>query len=1068
MFVFVVLCRNVYSLVKQFDQQKQTIGALADVFDTKLELVRTDIVDRSTALIYQTEYEAIGRKSREILWFKGYYDLISLAKRLWRKSDSNASSTFGCDRPEEQMSNLIIEGIAHFKSIIVRLERKFNLDLRNTVDFSFLDTYEKNLYTTEDVYNGTDGVAEQRSSNEVTKYAMETIHALLISLGDLHRYFIDFNFNMPKISKDFAANYYFEAFKLNPKTGMAHNQLGTLLTGTNYDLDSIYHYLYSLVCPVPFELSDINVTKLFQANAKYLERIDSNDKVDAIGVRDFIARYILIVDVFFYDKDVSDFNALCHCMIVDFRKMLQSKRTLMSSDVLYKMIAILFFCLAKLKSIGSNKVHHLNAFLVAICAEMIAACTFKFEEYIAERGDQNDRFQQKYGRRFDGFERNVRAARDNHKRYLLEKNPDAKRALQAKMDNEINGDNKLSFESVESMPNAKSPPNRSESRTAGSSGRERDSDTAATKNSASSEPKSSGGGKKRAQHLRRRRKRLTSENSESDLSYFEDSGSEYEMDTDFSSDDDESVNANEDSWYSSENEGVDHENEDAAENGIGGKEMVSRRTEFKTLVRILMLNYLQAQPEASDCDDQTKFNDDSDGDDIVIESEEIIYLNGSKYAEANTEGSISEATKEISNNCDTVFDCFVKNLNKLNLLDGATKVDDDSTGANEQMLYHINEDNMASMSTSCDALNGQSGMPEKLRYKQKYNKIDPNIVIEFGEYDNSMKALKLLFDWLRVNGDILLSCYTTNPEFVDKIFALLNHLNIDIFTRKVFFERDGIEGDNVRENLRSLFDVRSSVPLTEDVLLKEFSIFDQCQHSLDWAMPLKLKITEKEEAILRVFKFVDFGFSLCKMKKFKYNFCSRNRMFIQLADSSGGQNGVAGNGMRPSKRNRTRGKREKRRRRNRSRNRGGGDRDPDRFNGHSESEFPRLCNEPEVSSNDGDDHDERKGGGLKKGYLKNRHSLAISKLQVDLNEKSGAANNGGKHEIMGKLWLQHEIEVLEAKMSKNQVIMTPYLIVDTNALVKNLTIVKNLVKAKKFVVLIPKAGKQPIRSLIEF
>lgn len=1052
-FRFFLFRRNVYCLVKQFDQHKQTIGALSDVFDAKLELLRTDIVDRSTLLIYQTEYEAIGRKSREILWFKGYYDLISVAKRLWRKNDGNGSS--GCDRPEEQMSNLIIEGIAHFKSIIVRLERKFNLDLRNTVDFSFLDTYEKNLYIAEDLSNGSAGGTEQRSSDEVTKYAMETIHALLISLGDLHRYFIDFNFNMPKISKDFAANYYFEAFKLNPKTGMAHNQLGTLLSGSTYDLDSIYHYLYSLVCPVPFELSDINVTKLFQANAKYLERIDSNDKLDAIGVRDFIARYILIVDVFFYDKDVSDFNGLCHCMIVDFRKMLQSKRSLMSSDVLYKVIAILFFCLAKLKAIGSNKVHHLNAFLVAICAEMIAACTTKLEQFIAERGNQNERFQQKYGLRFDEFERNVRAARDNHKRFLQDKDPDAKITIQAKLDN---GENKLSFESVES--NAKSPPNRCGSQTAGSSGRERDSDTAAAKNSASSEQKI-GGGKKKAQHLRRRRKRVSSENSDSDLSYFEDSGSEYDMDTDFSSGDDESVNGNDDSWYSSENEGDDQEDEGTAENGFDGNKLVSGSGSLLELMLIaLLFNYSQA----NDCDDLMKFNENSDSDDVIIESEELIYLNGSKHADETTNGQASVTADEVVNNCDSVFDCFVKNLNKLNLMDDATEVDDDTGTANEPMLYHTNGESWASMSASCDALNGQSGAPEKLRYKQKYNKIDPNIIIEFAEYENSMKALKLLFDWLRINGDILLNCFTTNPEFVDKIFTLLNHLNIDIFTRKVYFERDQIEGDNVRENLRSLFDVRASVPLTEDVLLKEFSVFDQCQHSIDWAMPLKLKISEKEETILRVFKFVDFGFTLCKMKKFKYNFCSRNRTFVQLAGSSGGSN-IAGNGMRLNKRNRTRGKREKRRRRNRSRNRGGGG--GDRFNGHSEKEFPRLCGD-QVSSNDGDEDEERKSGGLKKGYLKNRHNLAISKLQVDLNEKSGAANNGGKHEIMGKLWLQHEIEVLEAKMSKNQVIMTPYLIVDTNALVVHLAIVKNLVKAKKFVVLIPKAGKRRFLCECEF
>lgn len=454
---------------------------------------------------------------------------------------------------------------------------------------------------------------------------------------------------------------------------------------------------------------------------------------------------------------------------------------------------------------------------------------------------------------------------------------------------------------------------------------------------------------------------------------------------------------------------------------------------------------------ADDSDDHVRFNADSDSDDVVIESEEIIYLNGSKHAEENTNGHPSATAEHVTNNCDSVFDSFVKNLNKLNLVDETTNADRDI--ARERMMYYMDGDNAASMSASCDALNGQSIAPEKLRYKQKYNKIDPNIIIEFAEYENSMKALKLLFDWLRINGDILLNCFTTNPEFIDKIFTLLNHLNIDIFTRKVFFERDQIDGDNVRENLRSLFDVRASVPLSEDVLLKEFSIFDQCQHTIDWAMPLKLKITEKEETILRVFKFVDFGFSLCKMKKFKYNFCSRNRTFIQLPGSRAEHNGIVGNGMRP-KRNRTRGKREKRRRRNRSRNRCGGD----RFNGHSESEFPRLCAE-QVSSNDGDDNNDRKGGGLKKGYLKNRHNLAISKLQVDLNETGGSANNGGKHEIMGKLWLQHEIEVLEAKMSKNQVIMTPYLIVDTNALVNHLAIVKNLVKAKKFVVLIPKAGE---------
>lgn len=194
-------------MLKQFEQEKQKINSIEGIFDVRIESLRNSIVDQSTALIYQTEFEVIGRKCREILWFKGYYDLISLAKRLWKKNQANSK------RAEEQISNLIIEGISHFKLIIVNLERKFSLDLRDVVDFSFLDTCEKNLYTAVASQNSICH-NENRSQDEVTKYAMETIHALLISLGDLHRYFIDFDFTMPKISKVMLIIFHYIFFSL--------------------------------------------------------------------------------------------------------------------------------------------------------------------------------------------------------------------------------------------------------------------------------------------------------------------------------------------------------------------------------------------------------------------------------------------------------------------------------------------------------------------------------------------------------------------------------------------------------------------------------------------------------------------------------------------------------------------------------------------------------------------------------------------------------------------------------------------------------------------------------------
>lgn len=535
-------------MAKQFDQQKQSIKTLPQIFQQKIESLRFDIVDRSTALIYQTEYEKIAKKSREILWFKGYYDLISLGKRLWKKHDAD-------ERPESQMSDLIIEGIAHFKSVVVNLEQRFDLDLRNIVDFSFLDTYEKNmLFSTAAIqYNSQDGDTTV-ITEEQKKYGMETIHAILISLGDLHRYFIDFNFKMPKISKDYASNYYFEAFKLNPNSGMAHNQLGTLYSGNNHDLDSIYHYLYSLVCPVPFELSDVNVTKLFQANSQYLEKIEGSD---VVGVRDFIARYILIVDVFFYDKEINDFNTLCHCVLLDFRKALQSKRLEISADILFKMIAILLFCLVKLKTLGSNKIHHLNAFLVALCAEMVSSCTTKLDQFIADHRGQNERFQSKYSKRFDEFENNVRRAREKHKQYLEQctTQPQPKLLKAERNRNDIDSGKNSSNEMVANKSSGEyeshiitklnvNGVDRDLDPAGGSSGRERESDIG--KLSASSQNKN----KKKKIKVRRRPKCATNEDSDSELSGNEDSESDYEMDTDFSSDED-SIN---DYWSSSENE----------------------------------------------------------------------------------------------------------------------------------------------------------------------------------------------------------------------------------------------------------------------------------------------------------------------------------------------------------------------------------------------------------------------------------------------------------------------------------------------------------------------------------
>jgi protein SMG5 len=361
--------RSIYSLVKTLDERKVNVTTIQDLFDPDVTELRQQLVQRCEILLFE-DLEVVGKKSREIMWRKGYYDVITSSKKLWKLTGS------ADDAEKEHLQRLLLEGINRFKYIILNFERKFRLDLKLLLNFKLLNDVDETAIgrsvcpedeTMLDEWQRSLSPSAQKTEhytrNEQT-YTRTTIHALLISLGDLHRYYLDFGFAR-HFGKDDAAQFYTEAFKLEPGVGMAHNQLGTLLMGRNYDLDSVYHYLQSLVSSVPFELSENNVNNIFQQNAAFLEA-DAGDTKSAR--RNFMARLLLVIDVFFFDKEVTDFNALCQYVLMELKAFVQSEEeadlALFTPDLIYKIVASLFFCLLKLRAIGSKKVHSLNAFMV--------------------------------------------------------------------------------------------------------------------------------------------------------------------------------------------------------------------------------------------------------------------------------------------------------------------------------------------------------------------------------------------------------------------------------------------------------------------------------------------------------------------------------------------------------------------------------------------------------------------------------------------------------------------------------------------------------------------------------
>lgn len=428
-------------------------------------------------------------------------------------------------------------------------------------------------------------------------------------------------------------------------------------------------------------------------------------------------------------------------------------------------------------------------------------------------------------------------------------------------------------------------------------------------------------------------------------------------------------------------------------------------------------------------------------DDVVVEEEKIVYLTDNLKNMNTGPGNITEKFVNID-------------LSKTNI--SLSDSDDKDVIIEEEIIVYNDNFNQSSQITNIDfepllnskldnvnennfekddlqftqgnsSTNRHKKWQEKKRYKRKYLKVDPNIIIEFAsEESNLLKAIKILFDWLKVNNQVLINCFATNPEFIHKIIKLLNYLNIDIFTNKVFFDSSLINISGIRENVRSLFDCVSTMPIHEDHLLKHFSILNDIQIHLNWAAKNKLNINVNEQNFLRVLKLVDFGFFMCKTKKLGYNFCALSRLFTETANKQRDRNFMQKKFLDKKK----------------------------KIKGRPKIKTEQPLNNKIKPFEAGllEEQEHFKSSIRKKSYLKNRNYV------TQLAEKENLSLTENKYEIMGKLWLRNEVRTLETKIKK-PISMTPYLVMDSKSLTAYSSVIKCLINTGEFIILIPTAGK---------
>ncbi|CAH0559256.1 unnamed protein product [Brassicogethes aeneus] len=379
------LYRSISEQAKRLDDARSCARNIGELFSPALCLQRRKFCDYCERLIF-SDPVLYGKKSEELLWRKSFYDVVSSAKKL-KKNEYSA----------EEISNLqghINSGIGYYHHFLSRIQNEYNLNLNNIIDFSFeLDLKKDVSYL----------------SPKSIEWAQLAVHQCLIYLGDLSRYKLDI---YPNWEPTLANRYYLQAILYKPEHGMPHNQMGTLSMGQNKFLDAVYHYIRCLGCKYSFEGTSNNLHSLFEKNSKFVEQIpDENEDTDCIiepskteSIKRFIARFLLLIDIWYFNKKVTKLYNLCHQTFKNLEECLSYPRptsadseesptdsndtdststsTYLSSDILFKIVVICLLCVSKLKSSNSQHLSTVVAFTLAVYSQIIQNITSHMQESI--------------------------------------------------------------------------------------------------------------------------------------------------------------------------------------------------------------------------------------------------------------------------------------------------------------------------------------------------------------------------------------------------------------------------------------------------------------------------------------------------------------------------------------------------------------------------------------------------------------------------------------------------------------------------------------------------------------
>lgn len=123
-------------------------------------------------------------------------------------------------------------------------------------------------------------------------------------------------------------------------------------------------------------------------------------------------------------------------------------------------------------------------------------------------------------------------------------------------------------------------------------------------------------------------------------------------------------------------------------------------------------------------------------------------------------------------------------------------------------------------------------------------------------------SIKICFDWLKSNPDIIRMVATSSRTLLHRMATLLNLMNIDSEALLAKWDREStflINKEKVKEHA-------IVIPLPEDIDLRGLNVLQNAHENLDWQILKNFNMRKQEEILLRILKLMEFGNYLCNIQ----------------------------------------------------------------------------------------------------------------------------------------------------------------------------------------------------------